>query len=270
MKILVILLVLLSFSTLFIKKRERFKCATPKGVNKIFVINLDRDKSRYERINQRLDMLGVEFERVSGVDGGTLDIDKLKEDKKIIFRENSFFGNTKKNRNSLQGSIGCAFSHRKIWKIIKDQKYDKALILEDDVVIPNNITSLIEKLEYPEGWDIIFLGGIRIQGTRVHGFIKAVTTETNGWRNCGLYAYIINKKSAKKLLELTDPLYNYIDIQLNRNYDRLNAYYADPLIIEHDFRLPSTRLNNTDDSQRYSYTDRFIERTKGIRIVEEE
>ena len=42
--------------------------------------------------------------------------------------------------------------------------------------------------------------------------IKAVPTPNNIMNNCGLYAYIINKNSAQKLVKKSNPINNYIDI----------------------------------------------------------
>ena len=41
--------------------------------------------------------------------------------------------------------------------------------------------------------------------------IKAVFNG-NLWKNCGLFGYVINKKAAKKMVKLTTPIDNYIDI----------------------------------------------------------
>lgn len=91
---------------------------------RIFVINLERRPDRLESIATRLNMLGLEFERVQAFDGMNNSVKHLVSwPKAILFNY--------LQRPSL-GVIGCYQSHRLVFqKIVKD-KIPQALVLEDD------------------------------------------------------------------------------------------------------------------------------------------
>ena len=142
------------------------------------------------------------------------------------------------------------------------------LILEDDIILQKQFWKKINTYtsQIPNNWDIIFIGGVRIYGSNLSkNIIKAKTTDNNGWNNCGLYSYILNPKSAKKLLHMVNPINNYLDIQMNRYYNTLNVYYVIPPIVKHNFKIPSTR--NIGKGSGYVYPKEFTESSKNIIIV---
>jgi glycosyl transferase family 25 len=106
----------------------------------VFVINLDKSPKRMAKISQRLDQLGIIFERISGVYGADLTAEEISKYycPKL---------NKKNYRRPLRlGEIGCYMSHLKAWRTIVDRKISCALILEDDIVIDESLTRLIQYL----------------------------------------------------------------------------------------------------------------------------
>ena len=56
---------------------------------------------------------------------------------------------------------------------------------------------------------------------------------------------------------------NYIDIQINRHYNTLNAYYIQPNIIKHNFKIKSSRNHD----KKFKYPRYFIEESKIVDTI---
>jgi GR25 family glycosyltransferase involved in LPS biosynthesis len=108
--------------------------------DKIFCINLDRRKDRWEETVQELKKWGV-FEginRISAVDGN-----KIK--------------NTTKLKN---GELGLLETHLKILRNAKTKKYKNILLIEDDIEFTKEIQNLESYFnELPKNWDMLWFGG---------------------------------------------------------------------------------------------------------------
>lgn len=109
---------------------------------KAYVINLERSPERkiyMQELLKKHSSLDVEF--VAAVDGKELNED----DKKRQFDVDKFY-----SRYSLYprpGEIGCTLSHQKCYRKIVEEDIPYALILEDDIIEPENITLIFEVLE---------------------------------------------------------------------------------------------------------------------------
>lgn len=112
----------------------------------IFVINLPIDVKRREAIETQLKNLGATFEIIPGIYG---------EDERVIERYDE--ARTMKDRGTplTRGEKGCALAHALIYERIVKENIPHAVILEDDIVLPNNFLSIIEsevKKEHKK-WD---------------------------------------------------------------------------------------------------------------------
>ena len=103
---------------------------------KIFVINLDKDVARMQFMDRQLKVLGLEYERMPGVNGREFDFaDEYIEDQAIA-----------KNGVALtRGEIGCAASHKRCCQKVLDANLEQALILEDDVLLPDNFKEILNR-----------------------------------------------------------------------------------------------------------------------------
>lgn len=115
---------------------------------KIYVISLKRGTKRREKIARRLLELGVVYEIVDAVDGMVLSI----EDRFDAVRRFAFW--CRVGRGVLDGEIGCALSHAKIYKrFIEDQSregVDKTpciCILEDDAILSDYFPAALADIE---------------------------------------------------------------------------------------------------------------------------
>lgn len=170
---------------------------------KIYVLNL---KSRIEKrlkIKKQLNDQNIKYEIIEGIDGKELDNNYLKNNKIEICNEYYW---TIKNRNMTYGELGCTLSHLKIYeKHILENDKEYCLILEDDVIIPDNFIDKLKnitlKIDKLPNWDLIYLGRKKMNFGKDDEdcdednlFLKCGTS----WWSCG---YIINKKCCETILK---------------------------------------------------------------------
>ena len=222
--ILVICLLCITTIFLYLQPGSNLKESfTPMGC-KIYFINLDENRDRWDNLSPELQ---AKFTRFPAVNGKKLDKDQLIKDG-IIGEDN----------NLRMGQIGCALSHITLLKRIQQQDEPYGLILEDDAIIPPDFE--VDKLKLPEDFDICFLGGCNIKGEKVgENWIRP--TAKNGAFNLCWHAVLVNKQNAQKVLDLLTPLRRPIDSQIRAEYDKLKVFYHYPNLISQNKSLRSTR-----------------------------
>jgi glycosyl transferase family 25 len=89
----------------------------------VFLINLDRSPHRLRNMHRLLSELGVTYERVSAVDGVSLQQSDIAREIKRLDVHNPLSA----------GEVGCFLSHRRLLQRIVNNHIERALILEDDV-----------------------------------------------------------------------------------------------------------------------------------------
>src|SRR3990172_1806085 len=107
-------------------------------LDNIYVINLDKDKERLHKITENFKKYNLKFNRFPAVYGKNLSKNELEE------------GTTPLCRSILCnfGVVGCALSHKALWKKLVDDIYnDYYVILEDDATIDNKFVNIIPKIE---------------------------------------------------------------------------------------------------------------------------
>jgi len=197
---------------------------------KIFVVHYDKLVERRQNMVKQLLVNGIEAEFVTQYDKDNLSsIDK-----------NKFTSNCSSPVISL--SLKHLYCYREI-----TNKYDYALILEDDAIFHNQFK---ERLDYyvsqlPNDWDMLFIG----DGCNLHIPYDIVSkSNTNIFKKCleptfwgGNGAtrcndsYLISKKCAIKIIDFIEhtKIDNAIDWWLNdvcRKYN-FNVYWAEPTIV---------------------------------------
>lgn len=190
------------------------------------VINLPFRKDRRERINAIMNLNETEFEFFEGTYGNTL------SDRDLNYVTN------RSRYNLSKGSIGCSISHIKLWEYIAQQSSnDIFIILEDDVILYPGFKNTIYKLtkNLPVDYDIIFLGSNSTRGRDVSYYVNANLFKSFNPRR-GLYAYLVNPRSSKKLVKLIKPfdlLYGGIDTKIGKLVRNavIIAYHFSPSIV---------------------------------------
>ncbi|MGI9297599.1 MAG: glycosyltransferase family 25 protein [Gammaproteobacteria bacterium] len=162
----------------------------------IFVISLARAKDRRAAIQSRLDSLGLRYEIFDAVDGEQVS----QKDKWRFVRDDDLVLHRGVRLND--GEIGCALSHYKVWQTIAVGRIPAALVLEDDVVPPPDLESIVrDVLQCKTKWDIVILHAKK-------PYRHSVLEDLGGGRNlvrfnrkvAGSVAYLITAAAAEKLV----------------------------------------------------------------------
>jgi GR25 family glycosyltransferase involved in LPS biosynthesis len=200
---------------------------------KILVIHYDKLVERKIHILKQFNKHGLtDFEFVSnhGKD-------------KLTLKEKSRF------KNLTDGEISLMLHHFECYKIISE-KYDYAIIFEDDVILADNFKSKIEKYisDLPGDWDMLFFGegqGVHIPQYRLRpdvNIYKKMTDLKNnipggidGSTRCA-DSYIVSKKCARKIVQVIDKLQITnipLDHLLNKinHFCKFNIYWAEPTLV---------------------------------------
>jgi glycosyl transferase, family 25 len=197
---------------------------------KIFVIHYAKLVERRKNMVRQLLINDLEAEFVTQYDKDKLsNIDKNKFTSKCSYP-----------------AISLALKHLFCYREIND-KYDYALVLEDDAIFNNKFK---EKIHYyisqlPNEWDMLFIGdGCNlhipydiVRNSNMNVFKKCLEPTLwggNGATRC-TDSYLISKKCAAKIIEFFDhtTIDNAIDWWLNdvcRKYN-FNVYWAEPTIV---------------------------------------
>jgi len=202
--IIFILVSILIFIYLYFFKKKIIYDETLFQNMKIYYINLDRSEDRKQSLESICSSQNIVSERIKAIDGKKLDINDKKYEK-AIHKIKWWF-----EKNNLQniGHFGCYLSHMKTYETFLNSNSEYCLILEDDIeLLTNDLKSEIIKNmnNLPDDWNILLLG-YEIDGRKKN--VKNANKNTklnNGLLNInyfvGLHAYIINRQTAKILLE---------------------------------------------------------------------
>lgn len=165
---------------------------------KTYIINLESSPERKEYMEKILkDIPSLEYEFIKAIDGRKLN----ETEKNILFDSDRFF--QRYGRECRLGEIGCTLSHQKCYKKIVVEKEDYALILEDDIVIKttdnsiwDKIQNILNKINQPT---VILLSG-NYWYSHINKRSSNLQT-VQVYDAYGTFAYLINKKAAKLLIE---------------------------------------------------------------------
>lgn len=103
---------------------------------KTYVINLEKDKERMHFMDEQLKALGISYERFDAIHGGTYDYTQEYDKGKAV----KIHG-----KPLMQGEVGCALSHRKVYDLFLNTDFEYAFILEDDTRLSKNFATILEK-----------------------------------------------------------------------------------------------------------------------------
>lgn len=173
---------------------------------KALVITLKSSTERYNYIVNHLSSIGLDFEIIEAINGYKL-TEKEKEelcDMEAVNKYKSWLSD---------GIIGCSLSHRKALLRMIELNLPYVLILEDDVVLPNNLFEVLahlEKLIHPDEVITLFSGAHRKTGLSK---TSAKSTPFGGLyypmninETLSTAAYIIGADAAKKLANAVLPV----------------------------------------------------------------
>jgi len=211
---------------------------TTPSIDDIWVLNLDRDKERFQKILDQQPLLPQKINRWKATYGKD-------EDPRIAEKDGVNDVELNKRNPNVPGEIGCWLSHKRLLRHLNTLNVSPNfghLILEDDVLIDKNFPRKwdIVKQSIPGDWDFIYLG---VQGDLVGDRInKNVVRWSNIGKlgNYGTYAYIVRHKAIPHILEKLRFMSAAIDIQYFALLGDLNIYIVDPPLVLADDEVEST------------------------------
>lgn len=237
--LVILLVILLIFNIVLPKiKKEHFESNFINSVvDKIYVINMDKDKDRMEILDKKMKVLGLEYQRISGVDG-----------KKVYPKY--------KDKTKLRpGQIGCLLSHIEVLKDAIKNNYNNIMVLEDDILFHHNFHQEFKKkyqkiLKNEKRFDLIYLGCTQsMGGPGFWGNTKMKDEYYDNKYTDGTYAMLINKNIFEVIKKQAESYKIPIDTSISNNILSNNKYKTFafyPHLIITDVSL----LSNTDGEKR--------------------
>jgi glycosyl transferase, family 25 len=174
-----------------------------------YVINLARSTDRRAHITAALERAGLDFEIIPAVDGRTLDL----SDPALI--EPSLASGTS-GWEFPAGTAGCALSHFHVYQKMLEDGRARALVLEDDVTLPADLSDLANDVgDHLTGAEVALLnfagfppdplrmtleGSIDLPSSR----LLALPIDARQLVNAG--AYIITREACARMTEHLLPI----------------------------------------------------------------
>ncbi|HAW20616.1 MAG TPA: glycosyl transferase [Flavobacteriales bacterium] len=186
---------------------------SPSNTPHAYVINLAKATDRMAHMRSELNQVQIDFTRIEAVLG-----DELSEPIND-FDERRFNQLTGKHRNKRE--IGCYFSHIKALKSFLETSAEHALILEDDIHLPDTLPALLgEAIKHSAHWDLL-----RLTSSRKGDFINIAQLDdahqlaynAKVLKNTG--AYLINRNAAERCIKYLLPMRLPYDVALDREWD---------------------------------------------------
>jgi GR25 family glycosyltransferase involved in LPS biosynthesis len=222
-----------------------------KYVDNVYLINMDKDTERLEKVTKECKKFNINFERFCGVD-------PLKISKKEL---NKYVSKTCQNI-CPNGIIGCGISHMKIYEDALKNNYKNILVLEDDVYFDDELYEELNKAmtELPEDYDILYLGCFGICDKEqvynmdlnllFHLYTNFLSKFKSTCKNecekklnnkykyihipefpLSAHGLIISNKGCRKLLNLIEKLNYHIDTTIALKSNELNIYITKKRLI---------------------------------------
>lgn len=167
---------------------------------KIIFINRESRKDRRVNLENRLARFGLKADRFNAIEGN-------------LFLENK--------SNLDNRALACYHSHFCIYKLIKSNRWNETLILEDDCNFSDDFLHRLN--QRPKDYDVIHLG----LSDGPEGYYR----EQTAWLG---HAYLVNLKAIDKIIEHTKTIYQAIDHQLFFLQENLVIYDIRPQIAIQD------------------------------------
>lgn len=221
-------------------------------INKIFIINLDRQTERWELIKKELKNIPTNVninlsnfsERFSAIDAKKKLLNNTKINSTYKLQDQYFVDPDPRllkiirekeiNIELTNQETAVALSHISVWEKIIFKDVSNALILEDDVYFENKFSKTLnllwEEIESSSlDFDIIFLSYKKVEhNPDIKKVSKNLSVPKRGiWWFSG---YILSNNGAKKLLSKL-PVIGPIDLWINHEFANLNVYLSNESII---------------------------------------
>ncbi|HCK82988.1 MAG TPA: hypothetical protein DHW63_00200 [Hyphomonadaceae bacterium] len=223
-------------------------------------INLDRDGERRAHMERQCAQAGLRFERFSAANGADLP--------EILRPYFPFAGDGERSVLS-RGEIGCYASHLSLCQlIVADAIAAPALILEDDVELPQDFVALLHALiaALPADWDIV-----RLSNDTKH--VAKPTQALTGQHSLVRYsnipgstgASLLSRSGAEKFLR-AEPRALPVDQDLRRAWHwNMNTFGVLPAPVRRDiFDVSTIDAMTNEDWREKGWRIAHIRRQRGL------
>lgn len=215
---------------------------------KIFVVNLARSIERRSRLEKRLAELNITAEFINAVDGATLTVEELKEHVRSL------------NYAFLCGEIGCAMSHQSIYRKMIQENIESALVLEDDVHLPDDLIDILENISVDSNApQVILLSKVNRYLARPVNKINATHSLHHVHHATTAHSYIINKQAAQNLLHNLYPVWMVADkwtLFEDYSWVRVQAVIPAPILLNDD--ADSSTINDHKGNSEHNQKKKII------------
>ncbi len=205
--------------------------ATPISVP-VFFVNRDRDEVRRAAIEVELKNAELTGERISGVEGLAVPFDLRPY----------FFDGDKPPATLDRGEVGCYASHLGALKIVVERGLKYALILEDDALLPHDLTATIDSIlaNLPQDWDLVHLCTEPCRAVKFLAHLGPTRALVRYSRvPSGTVGYLVSQAGAQKFLVPCQRMWP-IDTDFRRPWQfGLEIYGVTPKVIGHNGELPA-------------------------------
>jgi GR25 family glycosyltransferase involved in LPS biosynthesis len=212
------------------------------GISSCYIVNLKERKDRLANTIKECDKYNLKVVPIEAVEGKKLNIDNLK------------INNIYKGNDMKINEIACSLSHIKILKEIADsnEKYP-SIIFEDDIKILPEFDKIMKRLKHDRNhidWDIIILG-CRLANNKYQISDTNIPYLKKSGLSLGLWAYMVNPISARKILDNIYPITHPIDITITVQDPTYQSKY------KHDTRFLNKIKKYVINTGNYFDNDRF-------------
>ena len=176
----------------------------------IWLISLQRDAERRERIKRQLAALRLEYSWFNAIDGHESEVKLLHNADATAYSRNM-------GSPLLPGKLGVYASHVEVWEALLQSPYRAALILEDDVVLHEDfLCALKMALENSDLWDLLRFNCIRAKLPVTQAKIGMYRLNAYIGPFTGNACYLIQRDTAARILPGLWPQTRALDHELNR------------------------------------------------------
>jgi GR25 family glycosyltransferase involved in LPS biosynthesis len=205
-----------------------------KIVDNTYVLNLKDDKFKYNILKRKLDKLNIKHKRFEAVNGKEMEKEYTALKNKRSENLNKLYKNKNYDSNILKiikirsnqtvfrsyGSFGCLLSYIKILEDAIKNKYNKILLLQDDIYFYKKFnTELSNILNDIEIFNSLYLGASEWGNPQI-----SKNYYNPSFRTTGLFGVILDKQIFEKSLELMKYYCLPADVCVSVI---INSYYLD-------------------------------------------
>jgi len=213
----------------------------------VVLINLPRSTERRSRMQQRLAVLGLDYQLLPAVDGRA-QWEQLLPSVDLRAFERHVGGDV------LPGEIGCYHSHLQAWRHLLTSDAQALLVLEDDMVFHDDFLDALRiALRGRAHWDLLKLAKIRAKQAVCQGLLGPYRLNACMGAFTGFGAYLVQRDTAQRLLPTLLPIKAPID----RELEQVHRHHIRHFALEPFPAHPQDEGQSTITGERFSAVKRY-------------